>query len=401
MGQNTSAKLPKYEDIFKNLENSLNEYLKVSNGKKIKNFSFSQKSINDDGFENRLIETGLKPSELLAEIKDSYLRRDYLEGEIGTIVGDEQYDGIFNMALSMLISNRLAKHYIHEVESNSNLDNSTRKAYEEKIKHFMSEKKTSLTELIYSLYIYKETENDNDFFYGHRLDNNGADTFVIDLPAYGQISVHFGSESNLERVEHMAKQNIDLILKRKLELNQITKNQYNKIKSKANNGEVLPEYSGKLYEHSSAIPLDYQGRNFIRAQRDLCLSKKMITDYTKSDIERISHNRKYNSRELYYWAIRSDFSKEQLEQLSGFLQERDSKTLLKHSSRNASKHQEDTIASDEAIAKLINSKSMGRKVVASTTAEERKVVDNHEKSKKIYIIDRRKELEEDNGKNIY
>ena len=274
MKQNKNNELPKYEDTFKKLTKSLNEYLKVSDGRKIKNFSFNQKTLNTDGFENRLIETGLNPNELLDEIKDSYLRRDYLEGEIGTIDGEEQYDGIFNMTLYMLISNRLAKHYAYEIKNNSNLDVSTKEMYDKKIKYFMSEKRSALTELISSLYIYKETENDNDFFYGHFLDINDADAFVIDLPAYGQIAVHFGSNSNLEHVQHLALQNVQLILKRKLEQGQITKNQYNEIMQKSNNTGILPEYSGKLYEHSSAIPLDYQGRNIVRTHKYLCLSKK-------------------------------------------------------------------------------------------------------------------------------
>lgn len=389
MKQNKNNELPKYEDTFKKLTKSLNEYLKVSDGRKIKNFSFNQKTLNTDGFENRLIETGLNPNELLDEIKDSYLRRDYLEGEIGTIDGEEQYDGIFNMTLYMLISNRLAKHYAYEIKNNSNLDVSTKEMYDKKIKYFMSEKRSALTELISSLYIYKETENDNDFFYGHFLDINDADAFVIDLPAYGQIAVHFGSNSNLEHVQHLALQNVQLILKRKLEQGQITKNQYNEIMQKSNNTGILPEYSGKLYEHSSAIPLDYQGRNFVRTQKDLCLSKKLITDYDTSDIERISRNKIYNSRELYYWAIRSDFSKQQLEKLSALLQERDAKAL-NNSSNARLKHRQIDLASSESISKLIDSKSMGRKAVSETTASERKVVAEHEKPKRIVIIDNRR-----------
>lgn len=389
MNQNKNKKLPKYEDIFKNLEKSLSEYLKVSNGSKIKNFSFSQKSLNTDGFENRLIETGLNSSELLNEIKDSYLRRDYLEGEIGTIDGEEQYDGIFNMTLYMLISNRLAKHYAYEIENNSNLNSSTKEMYEKKIKYFMSEKKSALTQLITSLYVYKETENDNDFFYGHFLDFNDADAFVIDLPAYGQIAVHFGSKSNLDHIQHLANENIQVILNKKLKLGQITKDQYNKINQNSNDNGILPEYSGKLYEHSSAIPLDYQGRNFVRTKKDLCLSKKLITDYDTSDIERISRNKIYNSRELYYWAIRSDFSKQQLEKLSSLLQERDAKAL-NNSSNNRSKPRKIDLASSESIAALINSKSMGKKAVSETTASERKTVSEHEKKKKIVIIDNRR-----------
>ena len=136
MKQNNSKHIDKYEDIFAKLETSLNEYLTLNSGRNVKGFNLSQKGINTDGFENKLIESGLSPKELIAEIRDSYLRRDYLEGEVGTIDGEEQYDGIFNIALSMLISNRLAKWYKYEIEKKSNLDKTTKAEYEEKIKKF-------------------------------------------------------------------------------------------------------------------------------------------------------------------------------------------------------------------------------------------------------------------------
>lgn len=376
MKQNNSNHIDKYEDIFAKLETSLNEYLTLNSGRNVKGFNLSQKGINTDGFENKLIESGLSPKELIAEIRDSYLRRDYLEGEVGTIDGEEQYDGIFNIALSMLISNRLAKWYKYEIEKKSNLDKTTKAEYEEKIKKFMSEKKQSAMQLMYSLFIYKETVNDNDFFYGHSLDINDKDTFVIDLPVYGQISVHFGSAGYLDHIKHLASNNIKLILEKKLKLGQITKKEYNKLKNKVDDDEIFPEYTGKLYEHSSAIPIDYQGRNFKRAQKDLKLSKKMIVDYTEEDIERISKNKKYNSRELYFWAVKSDFSKKQLEQLSAYLQERDNIALSK--------------IPNKTIKKTIDVQSVGKKVVSSTTAEERKQVSSHES--KIYIVDRRKNI---------
>lgn len=366
MKQNKFNRLTTYEDIFARFETILNEYLELFSGKRIKNFNLSQKSNNYDGFKNRLIENGLSPKELICEIKDSYLRRDYLSGKIGTVDGDEQYDGIFNTALLMLMSNRLWKYYEHELRKNKNLDNSQKLLYEKKIEHATFEKNRATTQLIYSLFIYKETVNSNDFFYGHRLDFKNKSTLVIDLPVYGQISTHFGSKDTLELIKYQASKNINNILQCKLDLGQITKEKYDELKSKVNAGDILPEYSGKLYEYVSAIPLDYQGENFKKAQDDLKLSKKLITEYTNDDIERISKNRKYNSRELYYWAVKSDFTKEQLENLSHYLQERDAKDFEKKANKKSS------------YSRRFNSKYNGKKAVALTTAEERKQVADHE-----------------------
>ena len=227
----------------------------------------------------------------------------------------------------------------------------------------MAQKKDATTKLIYSLFIYKETETDNDFFYGCRTDDFGNSSFVIDLPIYGQISVHYGSKENLENIEYIAKQNIDLILEKKLELGQITEDQFEKIKGKAENEGILPKYTGKLYEYSSTIPLDYCGEKFEIAQKDLNLSGKMISSISDEDIKTISENRKYNSRELYYFAIKSDFSKEQLEKLSGYLQERD-----KEISQNLTTQKRSTI----------NVQEIGRQAVNLTSAKDRKNVGNHE-----------------------
>lgn len=363
MNTNKFSQLPRYENIFNNLKKVLNQYIKMSGSKKIHNFNFKQKNLNDSGFENNLIENDLNPSELLEEIKSSYLSRDYLEGEIGLIDGQDQYDGIFNLALYTLITNRVGKLYQSEFNENSTLDDTTRTAYKETYKKLMVQKKDATTKLIYSLFIYKETETDNDFFYGCRTDDFGNSSFVIDLPIYGQISVHYGSKENLENIEYIAKQNINLILEKKLELGQITEDQFEKIKGKAENEGILPKYTGKLYEYSSAIPLDYCGEKFEIAQKDLNLSGKMISSISDEDIKTISENRKYNSRELYYFAIKSDFSKEQLEKLSGYLQERD-----KEISQNLTTQKRSTI----------NVQEIGRQAVNLTSAKDRKNVGNHE-----------------------
>ena len=128
MNENKFNQLPGYENIFKNLKNVLNQYIKISGSKRIHNFNLNQRNLHDSGFENNLIENDFNPSELIEEIKNSYLSRDYLEGEIGLIDGQDQYDGIFNIALYTLITNRVGKLYQHQLNKNTNLDANTRTA---------------------------------------------------------------------------------------------------------------------------------------------------------------------------------------------------------------------------------------------------------------------------------
>ena len=71
MNENKFNQLPGYENIFKNLKNVLNQYIKISGSKRIHNFNLNQRNLNDSGFENNLIENDFNPSELIEEIKDT------------------------------------------------------------------------------------------------------------------------------------------------------------------------------------------------------------------------------------------------------------------------------------------------------------------------------------------
>lgn len=362
MNKNRFNQLSTYEDVFNNFSEILNELLEKYNSEDIYKYNVCQKGKNKDGFKNSLIEDDFSSlEELTLEIKDSYLSRDYLEGEIGLTDGQSQYDGIFNIALYMLTSNRLAKLYKYSSSEYTELDEDTSLSHSQKYKNLISKKQDAIIKLIYSLYIYSETENDNDFFYGYSTDASGNSILVIDLPVYGQISVHFGSEENFERLKYVAKKCVNLTLEKKLELGQITDEQFTKIMDKANSEGIFPLYTGKLYEYSSAFPLDYCGKKFEIAQKKLKLSSKMVTDISDNDIKRISQDRKYNSRELYYFAIKSDFSKRHLKKLSQYLQIRDARDLrFKNPSSS------------------ISSSSIGKAAVELTTAEERKIVASHE-----------------------
>lgn len=377
MEQNKFTQLPKYEYVFNRLSKILNQYIKIYGTNHLYRSLLSENKRIDSGFENNLIENDFTPEEFVEEIKNSYLSRYYLEGEIGLIYGQEQYDGIFNIALYTLIANRLGKEYKKQCDKNYNLDINTFDSYKKTYSNLMSEKHKGATKLISSLFIYKETVSDNDFFYGYNIDDYGNDAFIIDLPVYGQIGIHFGSKETLETIEYLAKQSIELTLEKKLNLGQITEEQFNEIKNKADNEGILPTYTGKLYEYSSSMPLDYCGEKFERAQKDLGLSGKMITDITDEDIKRISENRKYNSRELYYFAIKSDFSKSQLEQLSGYLQERDTIVTKSKTTKNPS---------------TIDVSELGSQAVSMTSAEDRKVVSSHEDMCDLATITNTKEI---------
>lgn len=357
MHEPSKVKFAKYENVYKNLKVILNEFLEKYDGRRIIKINLNQSKFNEGTFSNNLIEDDFDSVEIIQAIKDSYLSRDYIQGEIGLIDAEEQYDGIFNSTLYMLMSNRLAKYYKKELDNNINLDAETREKYEDKYKNLLNKKLDATTKLMYSLYIYKETENDNDFYYGHRIDNYGKDTFVIDLPVYGQISVHFGSKQNLEQVKNIARQSATKIIERKLELGQISQEKYGQIINDLNENTIFPEYTGKLYEYSSAIPLDYCGTKYEQAQKDLKISKKNSNNLTNEDIKRISENSKYNSRELYYFAVKSDWTKSQLELLSKNLQERD---IIKSKPK-------------------IDINELGNEAINLTTAEERKAVKQHER----------------------
>lgn len=92
MKQNRFNQLTKYEDIFARFSKILNLYLKLYGTNKIHKSILKHIKEIDSGFENHLIEDDFTPEELVSEIKNSYLSRDYLKGEIGLIDGQDQYD---------------------------------------------------------------------------------------------------------------------------------------------------------------------------------------------------------------------------------------------------------------------------------------------------------------------
>lgn len=358
MDENNFNHLPRYEDVFDNFKNVLNEYLSICSPEYIHDFNLSIIDRNK-GFSNNLLKNDFTPNELVEEIKKSYLQREYINGEIGLTDKQTQYDGIITTALYMLMSNRLGKIYKKEMDTNTNLDEDTKNKYKQNYKQLMAKKTDATIKLIYSLFIYEQTENNNDFLYGLKYDNaKKIFTLVIDLPTYGQISVHIPS---MPTVAHIAKQNIDLVLEKKLQLGQITENQFSKLTNESSLFcEKMPLYQGSFYEYCSAIPIDFCGKNLQTAQKDLNLPNEISDE----DIKNLSQNEQYNSRELYYFAIKNNFSKNHLKLLSNHLRTRDIEYKNK--------------LSQQKTEKSLDVKSIGHTAIKLTTAEERKQVDIHE-----------------------
>ncbi len=364
MQYNNNINLATYEEIYKKLKNNLYTFLSTTSNEAIKKLYLKPINNNFNSLDNYLIETGFNSEQLIKKIKTSYLKRKYLKGNIGTVSGKEQYDGIINIALYLLISNKLAKIYNYEILSHPYWDNSKKHLYKEKSKTYKNQKRDATIKLIYSLFIYKETVNDNDFFYGHSKDTNNNDTFIIDLPGFSQIGVHFGSESHFDSTIYLAKINIKYILKEKLNLDQITKEEFNKLMSKINNDDIFPEYTGKFYENVSAFPIDYYGKILQQTRRILQLNEKQITDINENDIRKMLQNGCFNERELHYFAVKSGFSKPQLELLSQLSKELDKNYLEKPSKKQKNN--------------FIDMTSLAQEVFPETTVKERQQVSIHE-----------------------
>lgn len=362
MEQNNFNRLSTYEDVFNNFSDVLEEYLSMTDGESIREFNLYA------GKGNSLTESDLTSNQLVEEIKKSYLSRNSLTGEIGMLDGNKQYDGIFNIALYMLMCNRLGKKYKFKLNDDLNLDENTKTIYKNKYRDLMAKKHDAATKLIYSLFIYKETENDNNFYYG--LKESKGKILLIDLPTYGQISIHFGSQQKLSSILYLANQNINLILEKKLEMGQITEEKFNTIKSKVDNNKIVPKYKNKLYDYVSGIPLDYRGKRFHIAENNLGLSGKLPTELTDNDIKQMAINPNFNTRELFYFAIKSNFSKSQLQKLESFFKERDLTNVTPKSATKKKKKQHKK--------KSINPKNIGETAISLTTAEERQQVSMHE-----------------------
>lgn len=300
-----------YASIYKKLKKATITFLKSKDIGELKNFILKPREMNSDGLRNSLIE--LPYEDIKSRIEKDYTSIDYLEGNLGTVAATDQFDGITNMALLMLMSNRLAKHYHYK--NNRNLSDTEQTLCKKNEATLLRWKDLSMKDLIASLYVLNQTEPDykEAISYGYRKDDVGNDSFVIDLPYFGQVCVHFGHK--MQTILHNAQETVIGILESKLELGQLSQNDFETLKEDLNATTILPDYTGKLYEYSAGLPIEYEGNKIKDIKKSLGLDKKLPEDMEEEDILKI-HESTLNCREAYYFAIKLGLSKNQLEKVA-------------------------------------------------------------------------------------
>ncbi len=332
----------RYEQIYQKLAKVTTVYLKSKKAEKFEGFITSERGMNKTGLNNLLIE--IPEENIIDIIKEQYICEPNNEGEIGTIEPEKQAQEIRNIALLMLMSNRLSKEYKDRLEKNRVADEAMRAKYEKNERDLLLWKDSATSDLLASLYILRKTggkEYENYFSYGDYKEKAGSSTaFVIDLPYMGQICVHYGMEKR-KNIEE-AKEKVLTILERKRALGQIGKSEFKRLKEGITINDLLPTYEGKLYEYSSTLPIEYIGATAKDKIEEMKLADKLPEEIEKQDIQKMIENG-LNEREAYYLAVRLGFPKKQLKQVIKAYGER-------------------TIRNEDKI---------GKKAIRMTTAQER------------------------------
>lgn len=309
----TNKYLTRYEQIYQKLAKVTNFYLKSKKPEHFELFITSERGINNTGLNNLLIE--LPEGNVIDILKEQYMQKPNNEGEIGTIEPENQAYEVRNIALLMLMSNRLSKEYKNRIEKNRNIDEKTKAMYAKNEKDLLVWKNNAISDLLASLYILEKTggEKYKKFFsYGDSKDDNNKSTFIIDLPYIGQISVHFGPEKG--NIMEEAKNKAMSILERKRALGQIDKAKLKQLREELNVSRILPKYTGKLYEYTSALPIEYIGTTTQNMVKQIGLDTKIPEKIEKKDIEKMIESG-LNEREAYYLAVKLGLPKGKLEEV--------------------------------------------------------------------------------------
>lgn len=370
----TNKYVTKYEQIYQKLEKVTKVYLKSKSTQHFEHFITSERGINKTGLSNLLIEI---PEENIIEIiKKQYINETNNEGELGTIEPEKQVYEIRNIALLMLMSNRLSKDYKNRLEKNQTLDEVTKTKYTKNEKDLLIWKHTATSDLIASLYILEKTggEEYKDFFsYGESKDEENKSTFIIDLPYIGQISVHFGP-NKLNIIEE-ARSKAMYILERKRALGQINKNELKRLREELNVSKILPKYEGKLYEYTSALPIEYIGPTAKSKVQEIGLDSKLPEEIKKEDIQKMAEIG-LNEREAYYLGIKLGCTKKQLKEVIKTYNNREKLNQNTNSNRVITFNRSTTQGenSERSEEKLPIEKKVGRKAIIMSTATQRAAV---------------------------
>lgn len=302
-----------YEQIYQKLAKVTKIYLKYKTTKNFEYFITSERGENRTGLNNLLIE--LPEEDIIEVIRKQYISEPNNRGELGIIEPKDQAYEIRNIALLMLMSNRLSKEYKNRLEKNKQLDEATKIKYQKNERDLLVWKHNATSDLLASLYILQqagEEEHKNLFSYGERRDEDNRSAFIIDLPHMGQISVHFGPEK-MNIIEE-AKNKAMSIIDRKRALGQISKNELKRLREQLITSRILPKYEGNLYEYTSAIPIEYIGATAKNKMNEMGIDTKLPEEITKEDIQKMPESG-LNEREAYYLAIKLGYSKKQLKEV--------------------------------------------------------------------------------------
>lgn len=363
----TNKYITKYEQVYSKLAKVTNVYLKSKKTENFEYFITSERGVNQTGFNNLLIEI---PKENIIDIlKEQYINEPNNERELGTIEPDKQAYEIKNIALLMLMSNRLSKEYKRTIEKNKNISEEIKSKCLKNERDLLIWKRNATSDLIASIYILEKTSNDkySEYFsYGERKDDNGKSTFVIDLPYVGQISVHFGPDK-LNVIEE-AKNKANAILERKRALGQINSSELKFLRQELLKSKILPRYTGKLYEYTSVLPIEYMGDTAQSKVQEIGINKENPSEIGKEDIKKMVEIG-LNEREAYYLAVKLGCNKKQLETV---IQTYNEKNL----SREKANSNNVFIIRDKNKKQDIS--KIGKKAISMTTAEERSKVRQNE-----------------------
>ena len=355
----------KYEEIKRHLVYAVNKYCNLESEQKIKMFIERQKHENESGYANRFIV--VPNGNITDKIKKDYLgypsvidgeevyEPDFI-GRLGSIEDLEtQYDSIKDIAMWMLMSNRISKKYKRRAELNGEGERQEEGANTNAYKIWLSRKNIAFCALITCLNVLNfDNSEDNPRFkinYGMKKDlskeEGTQDAFIIDVPYTGQISIHLGSEKNLNEnlriIKLATKTALRLKAKNKLisqvaerkkqkiknglseeeahnqvkeELNAEYKKEKNKIMSIVDIGIDIPEYEGRLLETSSAIPLEMgtSDKNIQAIYNNFKASSSPTNNEIAQFINEVNDDGtyKYNPREIHYLAVKLGWNADQI-----------------------------------------------------------------------------------------
>ncbi len=343
-----------YQQIYQKLAKVTKIYLKYKEAKNFEYFITSERGENKTGLNNLLIE--LPEENIIDVIRNQYINEPNNKGELGIIELKDQAYEIRNIALLMLMSNRLSKEYKNRLEKNKQLDEATKVKYQKNERDLLVWKHNATSDLIASLYILQQTggEEYNDLFsYGESRDENNRSTFIIDLPHMGQISVHFGPEK-MNIIEE-AKNKAMSIIERKRALGQISKNELKRLREQLITSRILPKYEGNLYEYTSAIPIEYIGATAKNKMNEMGIDTKLPEEITKEDIQKMPESG-LNEREAYYLAIKLGLSKKQLKEVIKLY----SKRQIPHEVKIGREAVRMTKAAERATVSQVNQRNLNR-----------------------------------------